>query len=233
MLLAIDVGNTNASACIFKGKKLTARFNFLKDFKKYSGKFDEVIIVSVAPKRLKKVLSLLKKTYKGPISQVGKDIKVPLRSGYNPKQIGQDRLVTAYAASVIYGRPILIIDFGTAVTFDVVSETSKYLGGLIFPGIKMSLESLHNKTALLPEVELEKPRGFIGKDTQTSIRNGLIFGYSHVCEGMISRFTKEFKNLKVVATGGNVPLMAKYACHIETIDPLLSLKGLYLLAKLN
>ena len=191
---------------------------------------DKVIIDSVSPKKLKMVLGSLWKThYRGEVYIVGKDIKVPLKSVYNPREIGQDRLVTAYAASRVYGKPALTIDFGTALTFDVVSKKNVYLGGLILPGIKMSLESLHKKTALLPEIALREARGFIGRNTKISITNGIIYGYVSLCEGLIRKFRRRFKDLKVVATGGNAKLISKYTPLIKNVDEDLSLKGLAML----
>jgi len=232
MLLAIDVGNTNINVGIFDGEKLIGRFDFHDIPAKYFQKANKAVIVSVCPTKLKTVLATLRKTsYTGKIYMIGKDIKVPLKSKYNPKEIGQDRLVTAYAATRLYGKPVLIIDFGTAMTFDIVSTENVYLGGLILPGVKMSLESLHKNTALLPEVTLRKAKGFIARDTETSIRNGLIYGYSHICEGLISRFRKDFVNLKIVATGGNAKLISNYTPLIENVDGDLSLKGLSLISE--
>ncbi|NQT22778.1 MAG: type III pantothenate kinase [Candidatus Omnitrophica bacterium] len=237
MLLAIDIGNTNINAAFFKGKKLVKRMTFggfpqaegmiLKREISRINKADSIIIVSVSPKRLNTVLGTLRKTNKGiPIYIVGKHLKVPIKSLYNPKEIGQDRLVSAYAASRLYGTPVLIVDFGTAVTFDVVSKNLVYLGGLILPGVKTSLESIHKKTALLPEVELRRARGFIGTNTKDSIRNGMVYGYSLLCEGLIRKFKNKFKNLKVVATGGDAKLISRYSPSIRKVDADLSLKGI-------
>jgi len=157
---------------------------------------------------------------------IGKDITVPIKSLYRKKDIGQDRLITAYAAKLIYGKPVLIIDFGTAVTFDMVSVNNVYMGGLILPGIKMSLRSLHRDTALLPEISLRQAKGFIANNTADSIRNGIIYGYASICEGLINRFKKRYKKLKIITTGGNVDLIALHTPSIKTIDKNLSLKGL-------
>ena len=215
MLLAIDIGNTNITVGLFREKG-----------------HGKILIVSVSPKRLKQVLKLIRKRKLPKPYIIGKDIMVPLKSKYNKKQIGQDRLVTAYAAAKLYGRPVLIIDFGTAVTFDIVSKRNEYLGGLILPGIKMSLESLHNKTALLPYVELKKAKGLIGRSTEDSIRLGMIYGYASLCEGLIRRFKKKFPSLKVVATGGDAGLISQHTEFINNIDNNLSLKGLLFLSHL-
>lgn len=233
LLACIDVGNTNVKAGLFDGPRILKKFVFTADLiKKYAPRIKKVIIVSVSPRRLKDVLEALKKASKSciPIYIVGKDVKVPLESLYNPREIGQDRLVTAYAAVKSHSSPVLIIDFGTAVTFDIVSDRNVYLGGLILPGIKMTIESLHNKTALLPEIELKKAKGFIGRATEDSIRNGIIYGYASMCDGLIAKFKKRFKRLNIVATGGDARLISGYmSSSMRVIDEDLSLKGLSLL----
>ena len=216
MKLLIDIGNTNINRAL-TGKK---------------GNVDKVVIVSVVPATLKKLKRSLKRKHKNAkILVVGENIKVPLKCRYNKRQVGQDRLVTAFAAKRLYGLPILIIDFGTAVTFDFVSHKGVYEGGLILPGIKMSLDSLSERTAMLPKTYLKKTRSFIGRDTVSSIRNGMIYGYASACDGLVSRFRKKMgKNLKVVATGGDARLIAGYTRSLKKIDPNLSLKGLCLLS---
>ena len=240
MLLAIDIGNTNVNfALIEKRGKIKRKFSVptqnltlaLKRTEKIK-KINKIIIVSVVPKALEKLKRGLKRSFKNTkIVVVGRNIKVPLKCKYNKREIGQDRLITAFAAGQIYGLPILIVDFGTAVTFDFVSKGSVYVGGLIVPGIKMSLESLSERTAMLPKTYLKKTRSFIGKDTHSSIRGGMIYGYASLCEGMISLFKKKIdKNIKVIATGGDAALISRYTRSMKRIDPNLSLKGLYLLS---
>jgi len=240
MLLAIDIGNTNINiALIGKKGKVIRKFSTpterpkLKTIVTLRSRVDKIIVVSVVPKALKKLKPYLKRAFQSiPIYTVGKDIKVPLRSEYNKKEIGQDRLITGFAARSLYGAPILIVDFGTAVTFDLVDKKDVYRGGLILPGIKMSLKSLSERTSMLPEVHLKKTNSFIGKDTKSSIRNGMIYGYSSICEGLIVLFRKKIhKNLKVIATGGDAILISSYAPSIKKIDLDLPFKGLYMLSK--
>lgn len=241
MLLAVDIGNTNINFALIKK---SARIYF-----KYSTpsgnpnlkpilnkkKIDEVIIVSVVPQVTDKIKNIIKNKFKkAKIYVVGKNVKVPMKCAYSKKEIGQDRLVTAFAAEILYGLPILIIDFGTAVTFDVVSKKNVYEGGLIVPGIKMSLESLAERTAMLPRTYLKKTNTFIGKSTSSSIRNGMIYGYGSLCEGLIKNFKKHVsRKIKVVATGGDSVLISRYAPSIKNINLNLSLIGLFLLSKYN
>ena len=241
MILAIDIGNTNITfAVISKNGKITKyfqtptdRYNLKLILKKIQKKVDSIFIVSVVPKALKALKRNLKKNLKNTrIYVVGKNVKVPLRCVYNKREIGQDRLITAFAAKSLYGLPILIVDFGTAVTFDVVSKRNVYTGGLILPGIKMSLESLSERTAMLPRTYLRKTRSFMGKDTRSSIRNGMIYGYSSICEGLIELFKKKIdRKIKVIATGGDAPLISRYTPSMKKVDSNLSLKGLYFLSK--
>ena len=243
MLLAIDIGNTNINlALINKRGKIVCKHSAstanrkLRVLRGQSGdEVEKIIIVSVVPRVLASVKRVLKKQFKkAKIYTVGQNIKVPLRSEYNRKEVGQDRLITAFAAAGLFGLPTLIVDFGTAVTFDAVSKRGAYLGGLILPGIRMSLESLSEQTAMLPKTYLKRTHSFIGKNTTASIRNGMIYGYSSICEGLIKLFRKKIdKNIKVVATGGDAPLISKYTPSMKRVDLDLSLKGLYFLSKIK
>jgi len=243
MLLTIDVGNTNTHAGIFRGISRVDSFYFPGRARKYAKNIDRVIIVSVSPPRLKECLKELKRFYRGHVSIVGKDLKVPLRSEYNPREIGQDRLVTAYAAGKIYGTPVLVIDFGTAVTFDVVSDKNVYKGGLILPGMAMSLRALHEDTALLPKIGFANAGAWpygpnysplqirLGKNTEQSIQNGMVYGYASIVEGLVRKFRKKFKRLKIVSTGGNARLIASYTTCLKNMDEELALRGLALVAQ--
>lgn len=244
MLLAVDIGNTNIDFALMDKKgRIVRRYSTptkkpdlgLVRQKRFSraGCVEKIVIVSAVPKALAKIKGNLEgKFNRAKIFVIGKNLKVPLKCLYNKRQIGQDRLITAFAAASLYGLPVLIVDFGTAVTFDTVSRKSAYLGGLILPGIKMSLETLSERTAMLPKTYLKKTRSLIGRDTVSSIRSGMIYGYGALCEGLIALFRKKLgKRLKVVATGGDAQLISRYAPSLRKIDLTLSLKGLYLLSR--
>ncbi|MBC8389808.1 MAG: type III pantothenate kinase [Actinobacteria bacterium] len=241
MLLVIDIGNTNISCGLFNSRKLikvwkilTSDFLFrrrivLGKFKKIKQKnIEAIIICSVVPEVTEKLNFMLKKIFFVRPVIVGKDLKIPIRNLYkNPRQVGQDRLVGAYSGYKLYGCPLIIVDFGTTITFDVVSRNKKYLGGIILPGIEMSLESLFNKTALLPKVKLNKiPQSLIGRDTVNSILSGIFFGFGSLCEGLIQKIKNKIGGCKVVATGGYARIMSKYCKCIDRIDDELTLKGL-------
>jgi len=246
-LLAIDIGNTNITAGLFKGHKLVkktklathAYYAYAKGFKgliKSAGlqvkDVEGAIISSVVPIATMRLMVSLNKILKCKIVITGKDLIVPIKNLYRVKsEVGQDRLVNAYAARRIYGLPAIIIDFGTAITFDLVSKKGEYLGGLILPGIQMSLRSLYKKTALLPRVELKDAPHIIGRDTVSSMRGGILFGFGAMCDGLVAQYRKILgKSVKVILTGGNAKLIKKYAKSIQIVDEDITLKGLQLLS---
>lgn len=243
-LLALDIGNTNITLGIFsdgvlaaKGKTPTHQYSlygssFRKILRKASIKpagVSSVIITSVVPLALSRLLVDLHKTFTCSIRITGRDVIVPIKNRYRTKsEVGQDRLVNAYAAMKLYGSPAVIVDLGTAVTFDVVSGKGEYLGGLILPGVEMSLSGLEKKTALLPRVELKAYPSIIGKDTVGSIRGGILFGYGAMCDGLIAKYrTILGAKTKAIMTGGNAELIRKYARSVQAVDADLTLKGLY------
>ena len=275
-LIAIDIGNTNITAGIFKGDKLLSKakiptyacssyarrikalikviHNRRRGFGSTSltiprtipslsreippygyGKMDdiEIIISSVVPLALARLVAELHRMCISKIIILGRDKTVPIRNRYRIKnEVGQDRLVNAFAAKILYGTPAVIIDFGTAITFDIISKRGDYLGGLILPGIELSLSSLYRNTALLPNVELERASSIIGKDTVSSMRGGILFGFGAMCDGLATKYKKILgKSTKVIATGGNSKLMKRYARSIQHVDEDLTLKGLQLISR--
>jgi len=242
MLLAIDIGNTNISCGLFEGLKLTRQFDiptktpfkarFLKKLGDLS-KISDILICSVVPRQTTVVSGILTAlTGKTPYI-IGKDAIVPIKNLYHkPKQVGQDRLVNAYAASLLYPPPLIIIDSGTAVTFDIISKKIEYLGGLIAPGMEASLKALKEKTALLPEVKLSSPKALIGKDTKNSILSGIVFGAADLCSGIVRRIKNKIgKNTLIIGTGGNINLIKKYSKLDIKIDKELTLKGINFIYK--
>ena len=236
MVLVADIGNTNINFGIFKGKILRKSWSIpiakaisVSSLKRYNIK--TAIICSVVPDKTKALKKKLKTTLKINPLIAGVDVKVPVKNLYrNPKQVGQDRLVNAYAAWKIYGGPLIIVDFGTAITFDAISKSGSYLGGIITPGVGISLETLFKRCALLPRVKFSKPKSLIGKDTKNSILSGIVYGYGCLCDGIILKLKKSFKNKPlVVSTGGSVELMRKFCGQIDKVDKNLTLKGLNLL----
>jgi len=245
MLLAVDIGNSNVIFGIFNGARLLERRAILTravsslhtcNSAIYSlphrSQIGSIVICSVVPEALLQLERILKRIFKKEILVLGRDLQAPIKNLYRqPEQVGQDRLVNAVAASALYNkkgkRPLVIIDFGTAVTFDAVSRKGEYLGGLIFPGIRLSLENLVNRAALLPKIEIKRPRSLIGGDTQESMRSGLLNGYGLLCDGVVKRINSIFKiKSEVIATGGDAALISRYCASIRNIDANLTLRGL-------
>lgn len=240
MLLAIDIGNTNISFGVFKGKSILKRFDI--PTVRYSrrrlsaalGKaaISDSIICSVVPDKTITLKKDLRQLLGRSPYIIGKEgLRVPMRNLYRkPSQVGQDRLVNAFAATVLYGAPCIIVDSGTAVTFDVISGRKEYLGGLILPGISMSLDALYERTALLPRVRPGRPKEFIGRDTGNSILSGIVYGFAALTDALIAGIKKKIgSRAKVIGTGGNIRLIRRYCRRIEIIERDLTLKGLNLL----
>lgn len=245
MLLAVDIGNTTIGfAVIHKAGRIETAAVIDTDsktskIKAVAGKIlkahtvSRAIICSVVPRVSKILEGILRKNV--PVDIVGHDILVPIKNRYkDPKQVGQDRLVGAFGAMKIYGCPLIVVDLGTAITFDVISSKGEYLGGAIVPGIRLSAESLFLKTALLPRIEIQAPRHIIGKTTQESILSGLFYGYGSLCQGFIDLISQQMKaRPKVVMTGGHTRLMKKFVSpKIRIIDEDLVFKGIYFLSQL-
>lgn len=243
--MAIDIGNTAVTFAAMKGSRIvgvrSVENNLLKTalkkelicIKRKFPHLNKVILCSVVPKILKTVDRAVWRHLMIKPLVIGRDIKVPLKNNYrDPGQVGQDRLVCAYAAKCLYGLPAIIVDFGTAITFDVISRQGCYEGGIIVPGIRLSVESLYKKTALLPNIRsIKRPKALIGKDTQESILSGIFFGYGSMCCGLIDSLTKKLKRKpKVIVTGGHTYLMRKFIVKkITKIDKNLVFKGMALL----
>ncbi|MBD3380433.1 MAG: type III pantothenate kinase [Candidatus Omnitrophica bacterium] len=245
MIILIDVGNTNTAVAAAEGESITKKY-FLRTsrmeispgaLKRLLGerleKAEEAVVVSVVPDFLALMVKSLRRAAPGiKIIVVGKDIRVPMDVKYeDPSEVGQDRLVAAYAAWRMYSGPVLVVDFGTAVTFDLVGSAGAYEGGLIFPGMRLSLGALSGNAAMLPGIELDGSVSLPGRNTRGSMNSGAVLGYAAMCDGVISRFKAKYGNgLKVVATGGDARLIAAHTENISLIDDDLIFKGLAELA---
>lgn len=240
MLLAVDIGNTNLTCGIFAGKKLKRQFDLSSKTykrgqlaKKLSGypKLSACVICSVVPKLAKLIQRELKPLTGKSTYILGKDLLVPIKNHYRfPRQVGQDRLVNAYAALAVYGGPLVVIDSGTAITFDAISGQGAYLGGLIFPGMRICLEALNEKTALLPLVKLQPKAALIGKDTQNSILSGVVLGIATLTKELSARVKQALgKSTKIIGTGGNITLIKRYSGMKIAINRNLTLLGIRLI----
>ncbi len=252
MLLAIDIGNTSIKLGIFDDDRLKATWRlstevdrsadeygallliFLQRQKLSTSKITGVTLCSVVPP-LVAVFQEMCQQYLGTSPLVvGAGTKTGVRICVdNPRELGPDRVVNAVAAHHLYGEPVIIVDLGTAITFDVVSKEGNYLGGVIGPGINIASEALFARTAMLPRVELTCPKQVIGNNTISAIQSGMFFGYIGFIKNILQHIEKELGcKSKVVATGGQAYL-AKEIPQIEIVNPHLSLIGLLLIYKMN
>lgn len=257
MLLAIDVGNTQTVIGIFKGDELSSSWRIatssdktgdewattltgLLSLKKIAFKdIDSVIVSSVVPSATRALEEMTVASLGFKPLFVSSDVNMTISLKYdNPSEIGADRIVNAEAAYTFYGGLAIVVDFGTATTFDVLSEKGEYLGGAIAPGIEISTDALFEKAAKLSRVEWRKPSRVIGKNTVESLQSGVIYGFAGQVDSMVERIVAEMKSarkdeIKVVVTGGLASLIKDSLKTTFTYDPLLTLKGLKLLHDQN
>ncbi len=253
MLLAVDVGNTNITIGIFDGSKLKATWRvatgvhrmadeyaslMLNLFERQgisASKITDAILCSVVPPLVGVFEEMCRRYLKVSPLVIEAGVKTGVRiSMDNPREVGTDRIVNAVAAHHLYGGAVIVIDLGTATTFDAVSEEGDYLGGAIAPGIAIATEALFSRTAVLPRVELTHPKRAIGRSTVAAMQSGIVFGYAGLIEGIVTRIQEELGGkAKVVATGGYAELLARETSAIEEVNPDLTLIGLRLIYEMN
>ena len=253
LLLTVDIGNTNTVLGIHEGSRLVAHWRLatrrdqtadeygilIRSLFSSSGldaaSLGGVVVASVVPP-LTPVAVALSRSHLGHEPLV---VEPGVRTGmpilYEPPgDVGADRIVNGVAAFAAYGGPVIVVDFGTATTFDVVSRKGEYVGGVICPGIGISADALFQRAARLPRVDVRNPGRAIGRSTVTSIQSGLYFGYASMVEGIIGRLRAELNDrARVVATGGLAETLAAEIPSIEAVDPVLTLTGLRLIWERN
>lgn len=256
MLLVIDVGNTNIVFGIYQGKKLLNNWRISSEKNRTSDEYgllfeqifryhvleaddiDSIIISSVVPPLMHTLSAMCVKYFDinpilvGPGVKTGMDIKYD-----NPKEVGADRIVNGIGGYERHGGPLIIVDFGTAITFDAISKEGDYLGGVITPGIGISSEALFLRTSKLPKVEIVKPDKVIGKNTVNSIQSGLVYGYvgliDYIIENMMNEMSTNGETVKAIATGGFASLYGKESKYISSVDKMLTLEGLRIIFERN
>jgi type III pantothenate kinase len=231
MLFVIDVGNTNTTLGVYHDDALIAHWRLTTEPEKVAA----IAVASVVPP-LNFTIYRMAQTYfhrepffVRPTENVGMPIRYDA-----PTDVGADRIVNAVAAYERHGGPCIVVDFGTATTFDAISEAGEYLGGVITPGVNVSAEALFQRAARLPRVNIARPASVVGRSTVGSIQSGLYFGYIGLVEGILRRMTEEMGELKaVIATGGLARLIGKGSDLITEIDENLTLEGLRLIHRRN
>lgn len=253
MLLAIDIGNTNIAVGVFEAERLKATWRLGTDVHKMADEYaallfnlstlkglsfsdiDQAIISSSVPPLVTTFDELCRHYFEVTPMVVGSGIKTGVRISIdNPREVGPDRVVNVAAAHRLYEGPLIVVDFGTATTFDAVSSEGDYLGGAIAPGIGISAEALFERAAKLPRVELIRPKKAIGRNSVTAMQSGIIFGYVGLIEGIVARMRTELGGeVKVIATGGLAEIIAEETSAIDALEPDLTLLGLQMMHRLN
>jgi len=239
----VDIGNTTCAFGFFEGEKLLGSFKLpdskiaeiSKFYRQPKGKLEHFIVISVNPPIERKICAWVRKNLRIKPEVAGKDfhIEIPVLLK-EPETVGADRLANALAGYERFGGPLIVVDFGTAVTFDVVSERGEYLGGAIAPGIMLGAHSLHEKTALLPLVLPARKPAAIGKDTRSAIGSGLFHGFVGMTQKLLQEIISELGGKpRIIATGGDADFVASEVSLIEEVVPDLTLRGALLAYRLH
>ncbi len=252
-LIAVDVGNSNTVIGVFSGAELIGHWRVQTNARRTSDELALLlrqlfelsgldvtgitggIVASVVPPAVGAVVELFERHLKAPVHVVGPGTRTGIQILYeNPREVGADRIVNAVAAFDAYPEGCIVVDFGTATTWDVIAPRGQYLGGVIAPGVKISAEALYQRASKLPRVDIAKPKHVIGRNTTASMQAGIYYGYAGMVDAVVERIREEVDfDPVVIATGGLAALIAADTKTIAKTDPLLTLTGLRLIYERN
>jgi type III pantothenate kinase len=253
MLLAVDVGNTQTIFGLFDGERLREHWRAATEDERTADElaallgrllelrgfgFDDVngiCLSSTVPRLLRSYEELAERHLQAPLLVLGPGTKTGIPILYDdPREVGPDRIANAVAARERYGAPCIVVDFGTSTNFDAVSDAGEYVGGVLAPGIEISMDALFARAARLQKIDFTEPAAVIGKTTTSALQSGLVYGFAGQVDGIVGRMRAELGDTApVIATGGLAELIAPHSGTIERVDPLLTLEGLRLIWNLN